>query len=83
MIILLALLVVVVLGVVAVVRFFNSGASKYRSQAKAARADLADANERVSICQTALIQIASGDPSPVSRASNALAEISRSYVKGI
>ena len=73
----------VVLAVMGVVSFFNSGAARARAETKAVKADLADANERVSICQTALIQIASGDPSPVFRASDALGEITRSYTKGI
>lgn len=85
MIILLTLIIVgaVVLGIAAVVAFFNSGAAKARSEVKAVRSELANSNERVSVAQTALIQIASGDAAPILRASDALAEISLSYTKGI
>ena len=78
-------LIIVVGGLITagVVSFFGDGASNARADVKKYRAELADANERVSICQTALIQIASGDPSPVFRASDALSELTRSYTKGI
>lgn len=79
---------IVVLAVVAlagfgVVAFFQSGAASALKQVRSTKAELANANERVSIAQTALIEIASGDAMPVLRASEALANITRTYTKEI
>lgn len=76
--ILLTLIIVgaVVLGVTGVVGYFTSGARRSRKE-------LAVANRRVSIAQTALIEIAAGDAMPVLRASDALAKIGQSYIKEI
>lgn len=73
----------VALAAFGVLSFFQSGASKARSDNKSLTAQLADSNERVAIAQTALIQIASGDALPVLRASDALAQITQSYSKEI
>jgi len=76
--ILLVLLAVVVVAVVvpAVVSYFTSGAAKTKKELHASE-------ERVSIAQTALIQIASGDASPVFRASDALTAMTNTYNKEI
>lgn len=83
--ILLTLIIVgaIALGVAGVVAFFQTGAAKAHQEVKSVKRELADANERVSIAQTALIEIASGDSMPILRASDALANISKSYTKEI
>lgn len=69
---LIIVLAVVALAISGVVSFFSSGSSKTKKE-------LRIAEQRVSIAQQALIEIASGDAMPVFRASNALADISKTY----
>lgn len=82
------LLTIVVIGLVCVaaagvVGYFNGDSRKHAKEVKSIKAELANANERVSIAQTALIEIASGDAMPVLRASDALSEITKSYTREI
>lgn len=75
-IILLVLLAVVVVAIagVAVLGYFNSQAGNFKKELRAR-------NERISIAQSALMEIAAGDAMPVLRASDALHQISQSYNK--
>lgn len=63
---------VVVFGGVAVVAYFNSGASKIRKELNSERV-------RSTIAQTALREISAGKEMPVFVASDALADINKTY----
>lgn len=82
------LLIILVLGLLAlagvgVVGFFNSGLKNAKTENKNLRVDLQAAEQRVSLAQQALVEIAAGHSTPILRASDALSGMySKTLTKG-